>query len=138
MKWSQQTRTFKLYLSSVYLISLPLAVVCFAQADTFSPQWLFLTITSAFVATINVRLPKISSVISMGDVFVILALLQFGAGPALITYWIDIATAHFTDVFRKHGRQFRRKVLWHRFFFNLSCCALSVSAMAIGPEFIRS
>src|SRR5439155_14447522 len=138
MKWSEQTRTFKVYLSSIYVLALPLAVLCFTTPGTFGPAWLFLTITSVFVATINVRLPKISSVISMGDVFVILALLQFGAAPALITYWIDITTAHLSDVVRKHGKRFTHKIFWHRFCFNLSCCALSVSSMYLALTIIRS
>jgi len=65
----------------------------------------------------------------MGDVFVILSLLQFGPGPALVTYWIDIAAAHLTDVFRKHGMRLKGRILWHRFLFNFSCCTLSVLAM---------
>jgi len=65
----------------------------------------------------------------MGDVFVILSLLYFGPGPALLMYWIDMAVAHLSDVFRAHGSGIRGKILLHRFFFNLSCCALCVFAM---------
>src|SRR5215831_15849253 len=131
MKWQQQSRSSRLYLLGIYACSIPLAVYCLTRAGNFGPAWFLLTLTSAFVATINVRLPKISLVISMGDVFVILCLLQFGPGPALITYWIDIATAHVADVFRKYGVRLKGRILWHRFLFNLGCCALSVNAMAI-------
>jgi hypothetical protein len=65
----------------------------------------------------------------MGDVFVILSLLYFGPGPTLVMYWIDMAVAHLSDVFRKHRTGVRGKILLHRFFFNLSCCALCVFAM---------
>jgi diguanylate cyclase (GGDEF)-like protein/putative nucleotidyltransferase with HDIG domain len=65
----------------------------------------------------------------MGDVFVILSLLYFGPGPTLITYWVDIAVGHISDVVRKHGTSLRGKIIFHRFLFNLSCCAMSVFAM---------
>jgi len=48
-------------------------------------------------------LPRLSAVISMGAVFIILVLMKFGAGPALITYWIDIVVAHSADLTRRHG-----------------------------------
>ena len=134
MRWNQQPRNCRAYLVGVFLLSLPAAIYSFTQPALFGPEWAVLTFASVFVATINVRLPKISSVISMGDVFVILSLLYFGPGPALVTYWVDIAVAHLSDVFRKHGIDIRGKILLHRFFFNLSCCALSVSAMQISLE----
>ncbi len=65
----------------------------------------------------------------MGDVFTILVLMQFGPGPALITYWIAIVAAHLTDVTRRFGLKGLSKVMLYRFAFNLSCCAISVFAM---------
>jgi diguanylate cyclase (GGDEF)-like protein/putative nucleotidyltransferase with HDIG domain len=71
----------------------------------------------------------------MGDVFVILSLLYFGPGPALITYWVDMSVAHFTDLFRIHGlRRLRPNIRVHRFLFNLNCCALSVFAMQLSEK----
>src|SRR5262245_314502 len=102
MRWNQQSRACRTYLAIIFAISLPAAIYSFTTPAQFSREWIFLTFVSLFVATINVRLPRISSVISMGDVFVILSLLSFGAGPTLVMYWIDIAVAHLSDTFRKH------------------------------------
>ena len=49
-------------------------------------------------------------------------------------YWIDISVAHIADTIRKHGTDIRGKFIFHRFFFNLSCCALSVYAMQVSRE----
>src|SRR5262245_33950453 len=103
MRWNQQPKVSRVYLSVVFLLSIPAAIYCFSKPSDFTLEWAALTFVSIFIATLNVRLPKISSVISMGDVFVILSLLYFGPGPTLIMYWIDIAVAHFSDMFRKHG-----------------------------------
>ena len=65
----------------------------------------------------------------MGDVFIILILMQFGPGPALITYWMDIIAAHSADLFRKYGWHLTEKILLHRWLFNLACCALSTWTM---------
>src|SRR5688572_814121 len=121
MRWNQEARTFKAYLSVVYSLSLPATIYCLTRPGEFSSEWIALTFVSAFVATINLRLPKISSVISMGDVFVILSLLNFGAGPTLVMYWVDISVAHLSDTVRKHGFDLRGKFIFHRFFFNVSC-----------------
>jgi diguanylate cyclase (GGDEF)-like protein/putative nucleotidyltransferase with HDIG domain len=67
----------------------------------------------------------------MGDVFIILSLLYFGPAPTLLMYWVDIAVAHLSDVIRKHGLEIRGKILFHRFFFNVSCCSLSVFVMEL-------
>src|SRR5262245_4128802 len=98
MNWNQLSLACRSYLALTYLLSVPFAILCFRLGGHYSVAWGLLSLTSAFVATVNVRLPKISSVISMGDVFTILALTQFGPGPALITYWIDIIAAHLIDV----------------------------------------
>jgi diguanylate cyclase (GGDEF)-like protein/putative nucleotidyltransferase with HDIG domain len=118
-----------LYLAAVYLAAIPFAALCFSARSEFSFQWILFTLVSTFVATINVRLPKLSAVISMGDVFIILVLMQFGAGPALVTYWIDIIIANAADLFRRHGRALRGKIKFHRWAFNIACCALSTWAM---------
>ncbi len=129
MRFSQLSRSCRLYLVAVYLLGIPFAALCFFPAGSYTALWILLTLTSAFVATINVRLPKISSVISMGDVFIILALTRFGPGPALVTYWVDIFAAHLVDVVRKTGLRGLAKVMWYRFVFNLACCAISVWIM---------
>jgi diguanylate cyclase (GGDEF)-like protein/putative nucleotidyltransferase with HDIG domain len=136
--WKDQSGQSKFYLSVVYLLAIPASVYSLASISSVPMPWLVLTLTSLFVATVNVRLPKISSVISMGDVFVILALLYFGPGPALLTYWTDILAAHLSDLIRKHGSKFRKKILIHRFLFNLSCCSLSVAAMNLSWSFAKT
>ena len=134
MRWNQEARTFKAYLSVVYSLSLPAVVYCLTQPGQFSSEWIVLTFVSAFVATINVRLPKISSVISMGDVFVILSLLNFGPGPTLVMYWIDICGCALAIRFANTALIFEGRFIFHRFFFNVSCCALSVYAMQVSRE----
>src|SRR6185295_6523645 len=110
MRWHQQTRACRLYLLLVYLAAVPFAILCFRAENHFSLQWLLFTIISVFVATINVRLPKISAVISMGDVFIILILMQFGPGSALVTYWTDIVVANSADLFRRHGFHLKGRI----------------------------
>jgi diguanylate cyclase (GGDEF)-like protein/putative nucleotidyltransferase with HDIG domain len=74
----------------------------------------------------------------MGDVFIILILMQFGPGPALITYWLDIVIAHSADLVRKYGFGFMEKIRLHRWCFNLSCCALSTWTMYALYATVRS
>ena len=124
MRWNQEARTFKAYLSVVYSLSLPAVVYCLTQPGQFNSEWVALTFVSAFVATINVRLPKISSVISMGDVFVILSLLNFGPGPTLVMYWIDISVAHIADTIRKHGIDIRGKIHFSSILFQCQLLCL--------------
>jgi diguanylate cyclase (GGDEF)-like protein/putative nucleotidyltransferase with HDIG domain len=132
MKWRQLSWICRAYLVAIYVISLPFAYFCFRSNNRYPLLWLLLTVTSAFVATVSVRLPKISSVISMGDVFTILVLMQFGPGPALVTYWIDILVAHVTDVTRRFGVRKFSRIMLYRFVFNLSCCAISIWSMWLG------
>ena len=61
----------------------------------------------------------------MGDVFIILILLQFGAGPALVTYWADTLAAHTADGLRKHGLHLFKEIAVYRWLFNVGCCAIS-------------
>ncbi|MBI4446112.1 MAG: diguanylate cyclase, partial [Acidobacteria bacterium] len=65
----------------------------------------------------------------MGDVFTILALTQFGPGPALFMYWLDMIAGHLTDVVRHYGFQGITQIKAHKVFFNLACCSLSVFLM---------
>src|SRR5207237_4300339 len=96
--WQGESKKCQLYVGAVCLISIPLATLCFSARNDFSVSWLLLSIISVFVATVNIRLPKLSSVISMGDVFIILIFIQFGPGPALVTYWADSMAAHTADL----------------------------------------
>ena len=135
MRWNQQPRVSRTYLTFVFFLSFPASIYCLlSKPAEFSLEWAALTLVSAIIATLNLRLNQISSVISMGDVFVILSLLYFGTGPTLIMYWVDIAVAHLSDTFRKHGFDIRGKISLHRFFFNLSCCSLCVLAMNVSRE----
>jgi len=131
VNWQDQSRACKLYLLGIYIAAVPFAFLCFAASNVFSVQWILFTVVSIFVATINVRLPKLSAVISMGDVFIILVLMQFGPGPTLITYWVDIIVAHSADLFRKYGFALKGKIRFHRYLFNLACCALSTWTMYV-------
>src|SRR5262245_36378081 len=65
----------------------------------------------------------------MGDVFIIFVLMQFGAGAALVTYWIDVVVAVTADQLRKHGLNLKGKFYTHRWLFNMACCALSTWTM---------
>jgi diguanylate cyclase (GGDEF)-like protein/putative nucleotidyltransferase with HDIG domain len=134
MLWNQQSAACRRYLAIIYFLAIPTAVYCFTRDLRFDSAWVFLTAVSLFVATVNVRLPKISSVVSMSDVFVILSLVHFGAGPALVTYWLDSVVSQFSDLIRKHGPNVRRRVLLPRLLFNLSSCALSIAAMDVAQR----
>src|SRR5438874_9721706 len=129
MRWYDLSPACKRYLLAVYTLAVPLAALCLAGPNSYPAAWVLLTLISLFVATLNVRLPTISSVISMGDVFTILALMQFGPGPALVMYWLDMIAGHLSNVVRQAGIGGIRKIKAHKIFFNLSCCALSVWAM---------
>ena len=131
MKWRQLTPLCRVYLGGVYLLSLPFTYLCFSAANTYSSLWIVLTVVSIFVSTVNVRLPKISSVVSMGDVFTILALTQFGPGPGLITYWLAIFASTVADVTRRLGMRGLTKMMLYRFAFNLACCAISIWIMFV-------
>src|SRR5215470_4491507 len=131
VRWQQQSRACQLYLLGVYLASIPFAFLCFRGKNDFSIQWLLFTIISVFVATINVRLPKLSAVISMGDVFIIFILMEFGAGAALVTYWIDVLVATIADILRRYKHATQRKIHFDRWIFNSACCALSTWTMYV-------
>jgi len=129
MNWFPAWLSFHRYLAAVYLVSIPFAILCFQSKGSYSVLWFFLTLTSIFVSTVNVRLPKISSVISMGDVFIILALTQFGPGCALVTYWLDIITGQISDGARQNGLAGVLKLKPYRVGFNLAVSSISVWMM---------
>src|SRR5206468_9840387 len=80
--------------------------VCSSDLE-YGSVWLLFTVASLFVATIGLRLPQVPSVVvSMGDVFTVLALIYFGPGPALATYWVNvIATAVTSKIGRASCRE---------------------------------
>ena len=132
LRWRELSSPSKLYLLAVYIAAIPSAYVCLRLlAGRYSLPWVLLTLTSLFMASVNLRLPKSSTVvISMGDVFTILSLSYFGTGPALLTLWIDTLAASVTDYIRRHGIHFLGKILLHRFLFNLAACPLAMLAMS--------
>ena len=129
MSWQEQPRICRLYVIFVCLGSLPFAALCLSAQNDFSLRWVLLGITSIFLATVNIRLPKLSTVISMGDVFIVIILMEFGPGPALLTYWADIIAAHTADLFRRHGLRLAKKTAPYRWCFNIACCAISTWSM---------
>lgn len=131
MKWQNIEPGLKKYLLGIYIVGAPLALLClFAPGTKFTPQWAFLTLAVLFVATVGVRLPKTdSALISMGDVFTILALTEFGPGPALFTYWVQIISGVMAAGFRIYGVRVLRQTDSSKLFFNLAQCSISVWAM---------
>src|SRR5579862_7410146 len=129
MRWQDHTLGYKLYVFGVYFVAIPFAILCLRAPGLFSIEWALITFVSLFVSTINIRLPKLSAVISMGDVLIILVLTRFGPGPALVTYWTDAAVAGLADLFRHHGLGFVSKIRAYRWVFNFASCALSTWVM---------
>ena len=130
MNWKDLPGKCKTYLVIVYLLAIPIAVLCFKGKGEYNSIWLLLTLASLFVATVGLRLPQVPSVvISMGDVFTIVALIYFGPGPALVTYWVNNLATAVTERIRKRGFRYIRTIAVHRVIFNLACCTLSIFAM---------
>ena len=131
MKWQDTAPELKTYLLGIYIVSIPLAVLSLtARRNSYTSQWALLTIAVLFVATVGVRLPKTdAAVISMGDVFTILALVQFGPGPALVTYWIQMLSGLLTAGIRQYGLQVIRTTDVKKLGFNLAQCAISTWMM---------
>lgn len=129
MLWRDQTRLCRIYFLTVYLCAVPAIFLCFSASNELSYQWLLFAIISAFVSTVSVRLPQLSAIISMGDVFIIVVLMRFGPGAALITYWLDIAVATIANVVKKQGIHLKGKIHAQRWLFNMACCALSTWTM---------
>jgi len=131
MSWSELPLRCKVYLICVCLSSIPISIASFSASPAkYELAWILLSLASFSVAAINLSLPQIPSiVISMGDVFTLVVLINFGPGPALITYWANvIATAVARNV-RSHGFGSFGRLSFHRLLFNLSCCAASIFAM---------
>ena len=100
---------------------------------------LYLTFASLFVATVSVRLPKTTSVvISMGDVLTILALMHFGPGPALVTYWFQMVIGNVSDLYRKYGLSLTEEIYSYKFSFNFANCALSMWCMHLAFAFVET
>jgi PAS domain S-box-containing protein len=133
LTWQELSNHSKIYLLTIYAAAIPSAYACLSLlGGEYSVPWFFLTLASLFMASINLRLPKSTTVvISMSDVFAILALIHFGAGPALVTLWIDTLTGTITDYSRRHGIHFYQKMKLHRFIFNLAVCPLFIVAMSV-------
>ena len=100
MRWQDHSRYSKLYLTAIYLSAIPFAVLSFAARNHYSSLWLLLTLISSLRRNHKHPATEISALISMGDVFTILILTQFGPGPALISYWISILAAHTAHALR--------------------------------------
>jgi len=134
--WQEQSRPCRLYLLGVYLTAIPFSILCFRTETLFSSEWMLFTVVSVCLATINVRLPTLSVVISMVDVFIIFILMQFGAGAALITYWLDNIVAQTVELLRRRRQGAKSRFHLDRLVFNLACCSLSVWTMQALVEVI--
>src|SRR5438552_3471986 len=131
MTWNELPLKCKVYLSLVYAAGLPLAIITLQSGGEYDITWFLFTLASLFVATINLRLPQLPSVVvSMGDVFTILALIHFGQGPALVTYWGNVLATALAGHIKHHGWRLFGSMSFHRLLFNLSCCTLSIFTMA--------
>ena len=131
MSWKDLPLGCKLYLIVICLLSIPIAIASFSSSPAeYGLPWILLSIASFSVAAINLSLPQIPSiVISMGDVFTLVVLINFGPGPALITYWANVIATSLTRHVKSHGFHNFGRMSLHRFLFNLSCCAASIYAM---------
>jgi len=115
----------------MYGLALPLAFVTLHNGGQYGLTWFLFTLASLFVATINVHLPQLPSVVvSMGDVFTILALIHFGPAPALLTYWGNVVVTAIAGHIKRHGFRLFGKIAPHRLLFNISCCAVSIYVMS--------
>jgi diguanylate cyclase (GGDEF)-like protein/putative nucleotidyltransferase with HDIG domain len=130
MKWEKLPFACRAYLLLIYAAAIPVAFLCFYSNGSYTWSWLFLTIASLFIAVIHLNLPELPAVvISMGDVFTFLALVEFGAGPALITYWANVIGTAFAQQVGHKGWRSIGSVTWYRLAFNVSSCALSIYGM---------
>ena len=140
MHWRQLKTPAKRYLVGVYVVGAVLAIGSFlSSSNRFTSDWLYLTFASLFVATVSVRLPKTTSVvISMGDVLTILALMHFGPGPALVTYWFQMVIGNVSDLYRKYGLSLTEEIYSYKFSFNFANCALSMWCMHLAFAFVET
>src|SRR5262249_44138848 len=131
MHWRDLPVKCKVYVIFMYGLALPLAFVTLHKGGQYGLTWFLFTLASLFVATINVNLPQLPSVVvSMGDVFTILALIHFGAAPALLTYWGNVIVTALAGHIKRHGFRLFGKLAPHRLLFNISCCAVSIYVMS--------
>ncbi len=131
MDWRTLPNRCKAYLVLVYILAIPFAYFVLRDGGDYSATWVLFVLASLFVATINLHLPQLPSVvISMGDVFTFLALIHFGPGPALLAYWANIIATALTNNVRRYGWPSLSGMSMHRLLFNLACSALSIWAMA--------
>src|ERR1051325_7215563 len=124
MRWCELSKRCRLFLCVIYFLGIVTSIQCLRAAATFDFIWILLLVASFFIAAINLRLPHNPSVVvSMGDVFTLVVLLHFGPAASLLTYWANIigASAAYTSW---------NGIKYHRLFFNLAACSLSVSAMS--------
>src|SRR6266516_2590994 len=130
MDWKDLPNKLRAYLLVVYTAAIPFAFLCFSSKGEYGSVWLLFTVASLFVATIGLRLPQVPSVVvSMGDVFTVLALIYFGPGPALAPYWVNVIATAVTSKVRQQGLRFLNTIVLHRLAFNLSCCTISIFSM---------
>jgi len=130
LEWTQLRTLVKTYLLGMYAAGIPAAYGCLSlMSGQYDVSWLLLTAAAVVLSVLTVRLPSVSfSVFSIGDVFTFLALMHFGPGPALITYWADI-TVLTAFRYSRDSRTFFSRIQFHRFLFNLAASAISVLAM---------
>src|SRR3954468_5949839 len=115
MKWKETPLSSKLYLGGMCLIAIPVAALSFlAGPASYLLPWIFLTLASFAVAFVNLSLPQIPSIIiSMGDVFTFFVLVQFGPGPALITYWANVVGTSIARHAKRDGFRFFKGLSIH-------------------------
>src|SRR5690242_9520124 len=94
LEWTQLPTSVKAYLLAMYSAAIPAAYGCLSlMSGHYAASWLLLTVAALVLSVLTIRLPRVSfSVFTTGDVFTYIALIHFGPGPALITYWADITT----------------------------------------------
>src|SRR5437773_7555899 len=110
MTWKALPLPCKFYLISIWLLSIPFAFASFAATPAeYGLSWKLLTVASFTVAAINLSLPKMPSiVISMGDIFTVVVLVNYGPGPALLTYCANVIATSLTRHIRVNGFSFGR------------------------------
>jgi diguanylate cyclase (GGDEF)-like protein/putative nucleotidyltransferase with HDIG domain len=130
MKWEKLSIACRAYLLLIYVAAIPVAFLCLHSNGSYIWSWYVLTVASLFIAVVHLNLPDLPAVvISMGDVFTFLALVEFGAGPALVTYWANVIATAFARQVAHDGWRSIGKLTWHRLAFNISCCTLSIFGM---------
>ena len=121
MKWENLSFVCRAYLLLINAVAIPVAFFCFRSNGTYIWSWFLLTVASLFIAVVALNLPELPAVvISMGDVFTFLALVEFGSGPALITYWANVIATSLARQVASKGWGSIGRIIWHRLAFNLS------------------